>query len=72
MTQSIFAINIKGILEDSTEVENVRGFVINKKRVYKLSDGTVLTGNKKIKTFLDTTITIPIEIYSFVMTLEYE
>ena len=46
-----FAINIKAVLEDDTEVENVKGFLIDDKRVYKTSNNTVLTGNKKLKIF---------------------
>ena len=46
MNNLLFAINIKAVLEDDPEVENVKGFLINDKRVYKTSDNTVLTGNK--------------------------
>ena len=49
MKNLVFAENIKAVLEDGTEVTGVTGYVIDDKRVYKLSDKTVLTGTKKIK-----------------------
>lgn len=45
----IFAENIKCILEDGTELENVTGLVIDNKRAYKAQDGTFLKGTKKFK-----------------------
>ena len=45
----IFAQNIKCILEDGTELENVTGLVIDNKRAYKAEDGTFLKGTKKFK-----------------------
>ena len=50
MNNIIFALKINAILEDDTEVTDVTGIIIDNKRVYKLSDGTVLSGKKKIKT----------------------
>tara|TARA_B100000123_G_scaffold249470_1_gene207726 strand:+ start:2296 stop:2514 length:219 start_codon:yes stop_codon:yes gene_type:complete len=50
MNNIIFALKINAILEDDTEVTDVTGIIIDNKRVYKLSDGTVLSGTKKIKT----------------------
>tara|TARA_Y100000114_G_scaffold143269_1_gene150642 strand:+ start:2557 stop:2775 length:219 start_codon:yes stop_codon:yes gene_type:complete len=49
MMNIVFAVNIKAILEDGTEVTDVTGFLIDNKRVYKLPDNTILTGTKKIK-----------------------
>ena len=45
----IFAQNIKCILEDGTELENVTGLVIDNKRAYKAEDGTFLKGTKIFK-----------------------
>ena len=50
MNDLIFAIEINAILEDDTEVSGVIGLIYNNQRIYKLADGTVLTGTKKIKT----------------------
>lgn len=50
MNNIIFATEISAILEDDTEVSGVTGIFIDNSKVYKLSDGTVLTGTKKIKT----------------------
>ena len=41
MKDLVFAVNIKAVLEDGTEVTDVTGMIINNKRVYKLSDNTV-------------------------------
>tara|TARA_R100000773_G_C4211432_1_gene110916 strand:- start:465 stop:683 length:219 start_codon:yes stop_codon:yes gene_type:complete len=71
MKDFIFAINIKAVLIDDTEVNNVKGFVINNKRIYKLSDGTILTDTKKIKKFLFATFTVRPEILHSIMSLEY-
>ena len=35
MSDLVFAINIKAVLEDDTEVTDVLGMLINNKRVYK-------------------------------------
>ena len=72
MNNLLFAINIKAVLEDDTEVENVKGFLINDKRVYKTSDNTVLTGNKKIKNILNATSLVPIELLTYISTRGYE
>ena len=62
MTSSIFVTNIEAILEDGTEVSNVSGFVIDNKRVFKLNDGTVLTGTKKIKNIKSSLLVVPADI----------
>ncbi len=67
MNDLVFAVNIKAVLEDGTEVTDVTGMVINNKRVYKLSDNTVLTGAKKIKTIKFATFTVLAEILPFIM-----
>ena len=72
MNNLVFAINIKGILEDGTEVTNVTGILLDNKRVYKLSDNTVLTGTKKIKTIKFATFTVLAEILPFIMSKVYE
>ena len=72
MSIFIFAINIKAVLEDSTEVENVKGFIIDGKKVYKTSDNVILTGNKKIKTIISSTITVPVDLLSYIVNMENE
>ena len=72
MINLVFAINIKGILEDGTEVTNVTGILIDNKRVYKLSDNTILSGQKKIKDFLFATFTVPAAVLPFIMSKVYE
>ena len=67
MKDLVFAVNIKAILEDGTEVTDVTGMLINNKRVYKLSNNTVLTGTKKIKTIKFATFTVLAEILPFIM-----
>tara|TARA_Y100000361_G_C11114682_1_gene319655 strand:- start:204 stop:422 length:219 start_codon:yes stop_codon:yes gene_type:complete len=49
MNNLIFAVNIKAILEDGTEVTDVTGCLVDNKKIYKLPDNTILTGTKKIK-----------------------
>lgn len=71
MNNLIFAINITAILENGTEVSNVIGQIIDNKRVYKLSDNTVLTGTTKIKTFKSASFTVPAEILPYIMSKEY-
>ena len=66
-----FAINIKAVLEDNSEVADVKGFIINDKRVYKLSDNTILTGTKKIKTFQYVLYTVRAEFLPYIMSKEY-
>ena len=70
MNNKLFAININAVLEDNTEVDNVTGYLENNKRVYKLSDNTVLTGTKKIKTIKYARFTVPAEILPFIMSRE--
>lgn len=67
MNNLLFAVNIEAVLEDNTEVTDVTGMIINDKRVYKLSDNTVLTGTKKIKKFKSATFIIPAELLPFIM-----
>mgnify|MGYP003124253117 FL=1 len=67
MNNIVFAVDINAILEDSTELTDVTGYVIDNKRVYKTSDNTVLTGTKKIKTIKFATFTVPAEILPFIM-----
>tara|TARA_R100001079_G_C4325071_1_gene100693 strand:+ start:69 stop:287 length:219 start_codon:yes stop_codon:yes gene_type:complete len=71
MNIKVFAVNISAILEDGQEVADVTGYVIDDKRVYKLSDNTILTGTKKIKTFKFARFTVPPEILPFIMCKEY-
>lgn len=72
MSVKVFARKINAILEDGTEVTDVTGYIIDNKRVYKLSDNTILTGSKKIKTFKFARFTVPPEILPFIMFKEYE
>ena len=67
MKNLVFAVDIKAVLEDNTEVTDVTGILINNKRVYKLSDNTVLTGTKKIKEIKFATFTVPAEILPYIM-----
>lgn len=67
MNNLVFAVDIKAVLEDGTEVTNVTGMLINNKRVYKLSNDTVLTGTKKIKTIKFATFTVFAEILPYIM-----
>jgi len=67
MNNIVFAVDINAILEDSTELTDVTGFVIDNKRVYKTSDNTILTGTKKIKTIKFATFVVPAEILPFIM-----
>ena len=69
-TTIFFAMDINAILEDETEVTDVKGFVIDNKRVYKTNDGEILTGTKKIKTMKNQTILVPAEILLFINNLE--
>lgn len=70
MSNNIFATHIKAVLEDGTEVTDVIGYVIENKRVYKLSDGTVLTGSKKIKNMEFVRFTVPPEVLIYIMDKE--
>ena len=50
MMNQIFALNIRCILEDGSEIEvMLQVLIIDNKRAYKASDGTFLTGTKKFK-----------------------
>ena len=70
MNNLIFAIDINAILEDESEIFNVKGFVIDNKRIYKSSDGTILTGSKKIKTIKFSLFVVPAEILPIIMSKE--
>ena len=49
MNNIVFADKITAILEDNTELDNIRGVVVNNKRVYYSENDEILTGSKKIK-----------------------
>ena len=70
MNDLVFARKINAILEDGTEVTDVTGYIIDNKRVYKLSDNTVLTGTKKIKEIKFSRFVVPPEIFPFIMSKE--
>lgn len=70
MNDLVFAININAILEDGSEVNNVTGEIVNDKRVYKLSDNTVLTGTTKIKTIKYSLFVVPAEILPLINSKE--
>ena len=72
MNNIVFAVNIKAVLEDDTEITDATGFFENNKRVYKLSNNTVLTDTKKIKEIKFATFTVPAEILPFIMSKENE
>ena len=72
MNNKVFAVNIKAVLEDGTEVTDVTGRLVDNKRIYKLSDDTVLTGTKKIKEIKFATFVVPAEILPFIMSKENE
>tara|TARA_R100000353_G_scaffold40874_4_gene32402 strand:- start:1341 stop:1559 length:219 start_codon:yes stop_codon:yes gene_type:complete len=72
MSNNIFATDIKAVLQDSTVVTNAIGYVIDNKRVYKLPDGTVLTGSKKIKTMQFVRFAVPPEVLIYIMDKEYK
>ena len=50
MSKILYASNIKCTLEDGTTIEDVKGYVINNKRVYTTKTDEILTGIKKVKT----------------------
>ena len=70
MSNLVFAENIKAVLKDNTEVTDVTGYLIDNKRVYKLTDNTVLTGTKKIKEIKFARFVVPPEILPFIMSKE--
>jgi len=72
MSSYIFAINIKGTLQDGTKITDAKGFVENNKRIYKNKEGNILTGSTKIETFEFVSFVVSPEILSFIMSLEYE
>ena len=72
MNNIVFAQNIKAVLEDNTEVTDVTGRLVDNKRIYKLSDNTVLTGTKKIKEIKFATFVVPAEILPYIMSKENE
>ena len=70
MNNLLFAININAVLENGTEVSNVKGFVIDNKVVYKTSENEILTGDKKIKEIFSSTISVPNGILSYISNIE--
>ena len=72
MNNLLFAIDIKAVLEDNTEIEIAKAFIINNKRVYKTSNDIVLTGSKKIKNIISSTITVPPEILNCIAMFEVQ
>ena len=70
MNDLVFALNINAILEDGSEVNDVSGEIISDKRVYKLADGTVLTGTKKIKTIKYSLFVVPPQILPLINSKE--
>ena len=46
---AIYAINIEATLIDGSSVKGVNAWIEDNKRVYKLSDGTELIGDKAVK-----------------------
>tara|TARA_R100001224_G_C3947289_1_gene124455 strand:+ start:309 stop:527 length:219 start_codon:yes stop_codon:yes gene_type:complete len=72
MNDKVFAVKINAILEDGSEVNDVTGEIVSNKRVYKLNDGTVLTGTTKIKTIKFARFVVPPEILPFIMFKENE
>lgn len=70
MNNLIFAIEINAILDDDTEVSGVIGLIYNNERIYKLADGTVLTGTKKIKTIKSSNEIAPAELLINIMSLD--
>tara|TARA_A100001201_G_C4024631_1_gene181623 strand:+ start:261 stop:476 length:216 start_codon:yes stop_codon:yes gene_type:complete len=68
----IFAENIKCILEDGTELENVTGLVIDNKRAYKTEDGTFLRGTKKFKKALQADVLVsPMDLNLIILLEDY-
>ena len=61
MNNLLFAIDIKAVLEDNTEVQDIKAYIIDNKRVYKTSDEKILPANK-IKNIISSTITVPPEV----------
>lgn len=56
MNKILFASNIQCTLEDGTTIEDVKGWVINNKKVYTTKTDEILTGTKKVKTILNSLI----------------
>ena len=56
MSKILYAINMKCTLKDGTTVEDVKGFVINNKRVYITKEDEVLTGDKKVQNIIEAVI----------------
>lgn len=72
MNDLIFALEINAILEDDTEVSGVIGVINNNQKIYKLADGTVLTGTKKIKTIKSSKQIAAAEMLINIMSLDKE
>ena len=56
MNKILYASNIKCTLEDGTTIEDVKGWIINNKRVYTTKTDEVLTGLKKLKIIHDSIV----------------
>lgn len=56
MSKILYAINMKCTLKDGTTVEDVKGFVINNKRVFITKEDEVLTGDKKVQNIIEAVI----------------
>lgn len=66
----IFAENIRCILEDGTEIENVTGLVIDNKKAYKTQEGTFLRGTKKFKKAISADIVVSPFDFNLIILLE--
>jgi hypothetical protein len=59
---------MKCTLKDGTTVEDIKGFVINNKRVYITKEDEVLTGDKKVQNIIEAVIiTHPINLQKIQM-----
>lgn len=68
MSKILYAINMKCTLKDGTTVEDIKGFVINNKRVYITKEDEVLTGDKKVQNIIEAVIiTHPINLQKIQM-----
>ena len=71
MNNLLFAIDIKAVLEDNTEVQDIKAYIIDNKRVYKTSDEKILPANK-IKNIISSTITVPPELLHSIAKFEVQ
>lgn len=72
MNNTVFADKITAILEDNTEINNIRGVVVNNKRVYYSETDEILTGTKKIKEIKSINYCVLGPFIIFVNSLDYE